>query len=109
MHKWDDVGLSFGLDICAKVSVSRGKISKKGDILLDGESNICELINVGEIYEYLGFHKCEGVDTSGSKKLIYRYYLQHLWLAWKSLLSGKSNQLLLCTHVDIWLYYYHMD
>jgi len=51
----DDVGLSFGLDKCAKVLVSRGKISGKGYILLDGESNIDEL-NVGETYKYLGFH-----------------------------------------------------
>ena len=83
----DDVGLVFGLDKCAKFTVTRGKASQTGDVQLEPDSIIREL-NVGESYKYLGFFEGEGLDCNVSKELILQEYLRHLSLIWKSSLSG---------------------
>ena len=70
----NDIGLDFGLDKCAKLTVSRGRVSPMGGVLLNGNSYIHEL-NVRVTYKYLGFHESEGVDCSSSKKLILDVYL----------------------------------
>ena len=66
----DDVGLVFGLDKCAKFTVTRGKASQTGDVQLEPDSIIREL-NVGESYKYLGFFESEGVDCNVSKEYNY--------------------------------------
>ena len=65
----DDVGLTFGLDKCAKFTITRGKANPTGDVHLEPVSTIHEL-QVGETYKYLGFFETEGLDCCGSKNLI---------------------------------------
>jgi len=48
------VCLSFGLDKCAKLSVTKGKIGLSGLMTLSNNVDIREL-NIGECYKYLGF------------------------------------------------------
>ena len=86
----DDVGLVFGLDKCAKFTVTRGKASQTGDVQLEPDSIIREL-NVGESYKYLGFFESEGLDCNVSKELILQEYLRRLSLIWKSSLSGPRK------------------
>ena len=45
-----DVGLTFGLDKCAKLSVVRGKLKPSGEAVLPARINIREL-SVGETYK----------------------------------------------------------
>ena len=75
----DDVGLTFGLDKCAKLMVSRGKASQTGDVQLEPDSTIHES-NVGESYKYLGIFESEGLDCNASKELIIQKYLRRLSL-----------------------------
>ena len=82
-----DVGLTFGLDKCAKLSVVRGKFKPAGDAVLPAGINIREL-SVGETYKYLGLFEAEGLDCSGSKKTILEVYLKRLSL---SFLSGPRK------------------
>ena len=63
----DDVCLSFDLDKCAKLSVSRGKIGQSGPMTLSHDVDIHEL-NVGECYKYLGVFESEGLDCDESKR-----------------------------------------
>ena len=56
-----DVGLTFGLDKCAKTSVIRGKVVSSGDIPLSNDCSI-HVLNVGESYKYLGFYEADGLD-----------------------------------------------
>jgi len=63
----DDVCLSFGLDKCAKLSVSRDKIGQLGPMTLSHDVDIREL-NVGECYKYLGVFESEGLDCDESKR-----------------------------------------
>ena len=83
----DDVRLSFGLDKCAKLSVSRGKIGLSGSLKLSHDVDICEL-NTGEFYKYLGFFESEGLNCSSSKQQLLKAYMKRLSLIWKSYLSG---------------------
>ena len=85
-----DVCLSFGLDKCARCSVSRGKVVSSDDIPLPDGSSIRQL-NVGETYKYLGFFEAEGLDCVKSKKLIMDSYHRRLRLVWNSLLSGPRK------------------
>ena len=55
-----DVGLSFGLDKCAKLTICRGKSVVTGSIAVSPDVNICEL-DIGETYKYLGFCESEGL------------------------------------------------
>ena len=68
-----DICLTFGLDKCAKSSVTRGKIVSSDDITLSDDCPI-HVLGVGETYKYLGFHKAEGLDCAKSKELIINSY-----------------------------------
>ena len=83
----NDVHLSFGLDKCAKLSVSRGKVGLPGPLTLSPDVSIREL-NTGEFYKYLGFFESEGLDCSSSKQMLLEVYKMRLSLIWKSYLSG---------------------
>ena len=70
-----DVGLIFGLDKCAKLSVVRGKLKPSGDAVLPAGVNIRELL-FGETCKYFGLFKAEGLDYNGGKKTILEAYLK---------------------------------
>ena len=86
----DDVGLSFGLDKCAKLLVTRGRVVPSDSMSLSRDISIREL-NVGECYKYLGFFESEGLDCAGSKQKILEMYKRRLSLIWKSYLSGPRK------------------
>ena len=65
----DDLGLTFGVEKCAKVSVTRGKVNLSGNVTLSPTIDICEL-NSGEVYKYLGFLRLK-VLTVGTVKSKY--------------------------------------
>ena len=69
-----DVGVTFGLDKCTKVTVVRGKFKLSGDVVLSDGMNIMEL-SVGEICKYLGLFEAEGLDYIGSKEVILKAYV----------------------------------
>ena len=99
-----DVGLTFGLDKCAKLSVVRGKSKPSGDVIHSARVNIRELL-VGETYKYLGLFEAEGRDCGGSKRMILEAYLKQLSLIWKSYLSGPRKVRATNSFV---FHYYHM-
>ena len=85
-----DLGLTLGLDKCAKLSVVRGKLEPSGDPVLPAEMNIREL-SVGETYKYLGLFRAEALDCNGSKKTILEVYFKQLSLIWTSYLIGPRK------------------
>jgi len=85
-----DVGLSFGLDKCAKLSICRGKAVAMGNMAISSEVNIREL-DTGETYKYLGFCESEGIDHAVSKQHLITEYSRRLTLVWKSLLTGPRK------------------
>ena len=71
----DDMRLSLGLDKCAKLPVTRGKIGLSGPLKLSHDVDIREL-NTGEFYKYLGFFESEGLDCGGSKQQLLKAYMK---------------------------------
>jgi len=69
----DDVGLSFGIEKWAKLSVSRSKVNLSGGIALSPTVDVRE-INSGEVYKYLAFFEAEGLDCQNSKNQIMEIY-----------------------------------
>ena len=86
----DDVGLTFGMDKCAKLSVSRGKAVETDDLVVHDDFCIREL-NTFEAYKYLGFFEREGTECDTTKKAIVNEYERRLTLVWKSYLSGPRK------------------
>ena len=86
----DDVGLTFGLDKCAKLSVTRGKAVHTDDLLVYDDFCIRDL-NTSEAYRYLGFFEREGIECGRTKKTIVDEYERRLTLVWKSYLSGPHK------------------
>ena len=86
----DGVGLTFGLDKCARLSISRGKVVKTDDMTLHDDFCIREL-STSEAYKYLGFFEREGIECDSTKKAVVNEYERRLTLIWKSLLSGPRK------------------
>ena len=55
----NDIGMSFGLEKCAKISLVRGKVKNRDNIILSSGGEIRELNN-RKFYKYLG------VEENGS-------------------------------------------
>ena len=85
-----NVGLTFGLDKCANITVVWGEFKFSGDVVLPDRMNFMEL-SVGETCKYLGLFEAEGLDCSGSKEVILKAYLRRLSLIWKSYLIGPGK------------------
>ena len=79
-----DVGLSFGLDKCARLTISRGKVVKTDNLTVSPDVSIRGL-TVGETYKYLGFCESGGIDHAASKQHLITEYSHRLSLVWKSL------------------------
>jgi len=86
----NDVGLSLGLDKCAKLTVCRGKATRTNNLVVSSDVNIHGL-EVGETYKYLGFCESEGIDHIASKQYIVTEYSRRLSLIWKSFLTGPRK------------------
>ena len=56
----DDIGMTFGLDKCAKASIKRGKLTRTTSLELDRSANIKDL-DQEEFYKYLGVNESDGI------------------------------------------------
>ena len=65
----DDIGMTFGLDKCAKASFKRGKLTKSTSLELDRITIIRDL-DQEEFYKYLGVNECDGIQHSQMKEMI---------------------------------------
>jgi len=83
----DDIGMSFGISKCAKLTVKQGKPVSTGPMLTIGDE-ISEL-SYDKTYRYLRFPESGGVDHSKCKDIILAEFLRRLKLVWKSLLHGR--------------------
>ena len=83
----DDIGMTFGIDKCAKLTVKRGKSMSTGPIMTIGDE-IGELA-YDETYHYLGFPKSGGIDHTKCKEVISTEFLRRLKVVWKSMLHGR--------------------
>ena len=65
----DDIGITFGLDTCAKTTFIRGKLKSTSSIVLDIVTKIKEL-DQEETYKYLGIEEGDGIQHGKMKEKI---------------------------------------
>ena len=85
----NDIGMTFGLEKCAKVSFLRGLIQKTTDMKVDIDNTTREL-QPGETYKYLGFNEGNGINHSVMKEKIRKEYYRLISLILKTELHTTS-------------------
>ena len=86
----NDIGMTFDLERCAKVSFRRGSSQKKTDINIDINTTIREL-EPGETYKYLGFSEGNGINHSVMKEKIRKEYYIRIIRILKTELNSKNR------------------
>ena len=86
----DDIGMTFGLEKCAKASFKRGKLVSTGNIEINDDIAIQEL-NQEEVYKYLGVDESDGIQHSKMKEKIRKEYYGRVRLIFRTELNGRDK------------------
>jgi len=92
-----DIGMEFGLEKCAKVSMKKGKLSETGDLPLYDGTAIKEL-DVDHGYKYLGILQSDGIKMEEVTEIAKREYFRRIRLILKSELNAGNT---VCA-INIW-------
>ena len=65
----DDLGMTFGIDKCAKATCIRGRLKYTSSVILDADTKIKELYQE-ETYKYLGMEEGDGIQHGKMKEKI---------------------------------------
>lgn len=85
-----DICMEFGLDKCAKVSITRGKITEGTAITLP-DGNEIKNLDLEEQYKYLGLLESDNFATEQIKNKAKEQYKRRLRLILKSKLHGRNQ------------------
>ena len=86
----DDIGMTFGLDKCAKATFIRGKLKSTSSIVLDIDTKIKEL-DQEETYKYLGIEEGDGIQHGKLKEKIRKECYRRVRAVLKSELNAKNK------------------
>ena len=86
----DDIGMTFGLEKCAKASFKRGKLVSTGNIEISDDTAIQEL-NQEEVYKYLGVDESDGIQHSKMKEKIKKECYRKVRLILRTELNGRNK------------------
>ena len=93
----DDIGMEFGLDKCATITLKRGKIHQDGSIELPNGTEIQQLEG-NDDYKYLGVLEADNIKHEQMKDKIMNEYVNRL----KKLLKSKLNSGNLFQAINTW-------
>ena len=85
----DDIGMSFGLDKCNKMTIKRGKQVNGTDMQLPDGETIKELDN-SETYKYLGIDEKNTICTTEMKAKVKNEYFSRIKKIIKTKLNSKN-------------------
>ena len=68
-----DIGMLFGLEKCAKISIVRGKVKNRDNIMLSSGEEIRELYNQ-KFYKYLGEEENKVIGHTETKEKLSKEY-----------------------------------
>lgn len=88
----DSIGMAFGLDKCAVVSVNRGKIERVSNPIID-----IDVLPQGEIYKYLGIEHLS-INHTDMKLKFKQQYIKRVTKMLNTKLNGKN----LITAINSW-------
>ena len=69
----DDIRMSFGLTKCNKLTISKGKVVQRENIILNNEEEITSL-DTESHYKYLGFNERETTDKRSKSSIQNEYF-----------------------------------
>ena len=87
----DDIGMTFGLEKCAKASFKRGKLVSTGNIEISDDTAIQKL-NQEDVYIYLGVDESDGIQHSKMKEKIRKEYYRRVRLILRTELNGRNKR-----------------
>ena len=82
----DDIGMSFGLDKCAKATFKRGKLTGTTSVELDQNIVIKDLVQE-EVYKYFGVDESNGIQHATVKEKVRKECYQRVGAILKTELS----------------------
>ena len=85
----DDIGMTFGLEKCAKASFKRCQLVSTGNIEISDDTAIQDL-NQEEVYKYLGVDESDGIQHSKMKEKIRKEY-RRVRLILRTELNGRNK------------------
>ena len=86
----DDINMEFGLEKCAKIIFTRGKLTHFQNLVIDTNREIQEL-EQGKTYKYLGIEESEGIQHQQMKERLKQEYSRRLRMILKSELNAKNK------------------
>ena len=86
----DDVGMEFGLSMCAKATFKRGKLEKSDHVRLDEETMIKDL-GEGKVYKYLGIDELSRIQHTTMKQKLKKGFVRRTRLILKTELNSKNR------------------
>jgi hypothetical protein len=86
----DDIGMDFGLEKCAKVSLEKGRVALTSPIDLDISTTIREL-EQDKTYKYLGVNEGGRIQHSQMKEKIKREYYRRVRLILNTELNSQNR------------------
>ena len=86
----NDIGMEFGMEKCAKVSMKRGKLKTSGDLLLSDGERIKE-VDDGKGYKYLGILQSDTIKKTEAKDVVEREYFRRIRLILRSDLNAGNT------------------
>ena len=85
----NDIGMSFGLEKCAKISIVRGKVKNRDNNILSSGEEIQELSNQ-KFYKYLGVEENKVIGQTQTKEKLLKEYFSRLHKILKSELNSYN-------------------
>ena len=93
----NDIGMEFGLDKCATISLKRGKLARGEEVEMP-EGDMIHGIEENEEYKYLGILEADDIKHDKMKEKIFREYTDRL----KRVLRSKLNSGNLFNAINTW-------
>ena len=85
-----DIGMEFGMEKCARVSMKRGKLKTSGDLLLSDSEGMKE-VDDGKGYKYLGILQSDTIKKTEAKDVVEREYFRRIRLILRSDLNAGNT------------------
>ena len=86
----DDIGMTFGLDKCAKATFIKEKLKYTNSIVLDIDTKFKEL-DQGETYKYLGAEEDDGIQHGKMEEKIRKACYRRVRAVLESELNAKNK------------------
>ncbi|XP_067942810.1 uncharacterized protein [Watersipora subatra] len=94
----DDIGMEFGLDKCATITMIRGKLTGRGKKKKKPKETEIHELEDNESYKYLGVMKADDIKQSEMKAKMKKEYIHRLIKVLKSKLTAGN----LITAINTW-------